>query len=285
MKANKANILSEWELTPQQPQSLHRYVKALESNIDHEISKICSFVRKKVRDAHAKGVVLGISGGIDSAVTAALCKTALGAKRVTGVLMFEEDPSNSIDRADAISLVKMLGINTIEMNLTPVIRAISDSLTSSGLKISRLTLANIKARTRMVSLYAIANQRNLLVAGTGDRSEILVGYFTKYGDGGVDFLPIGHLLKTEVRTLGSNFRLPYQIVTKPSSPNLWPGQKASEELPADYDMLDRVITLLYDKHASKSQIQKMTGASASLLNDVEKLHEKSFHKRMPPPVP
>ena len=99
------------------------------------------------------------------------------------------------------------------------------------------------------------------MAGTADKSQLLVGYYTKYGDGGVDFLPIGHLLKTEVRTLGAALRLPYSIISKPSSPNLWRGQKASEDLPADYDVLDRILTLLYDLRKSKSEIQKMTGAS------------------------
>lgn len=285
MRANKANIISEIELISATTINAVEQVKHLDSNIDHEVSKICAFIRNQVRGAHANGVVLGISGGIDSAVTAALCKKALGAKRVSGVLMFEKNISNSGDRVDAISLARNLGIKIIELSVTPIIRLISNNLAASGLKISRLTLANIKARTRMLSLYAIANERNFLVVGTGDRSEILVGYFTKYGDGGVDLLPIGHLLKTEVRTLGSRLRLPYNIITKPSSPNLWPGQKASEELPADYDELDRVLTLLYDKQANKSQVQKITGASATLVNEVIRLHNKSAHKRVLPPIP
>lgn len=260
-------------------------MKDLKLKIDREIDKICKFIRTEVSAARAKGVVLGISGGIDSAVTAALCKKALGTDRVTGVLMFEQSPRNVQDRDDAISLANKLGIRILELNVTPIIRAISNNLNSCGLKVSRLTLANIKARTRMITLYAIANERKLLVAGTGDRSEILVGYFTKHGDGGVDLLPIGHLFKTEVRMLGSRLRLPYEIITKPSSPNLWPGQRASEELPADFDVLDRVLTLLYDKHATRSQINRMTGASASVVNEIVRLHDNSTHKRAAPPIP
>ena len=137
----------------------------------------------------------------------------------------------------------------------------------------------------MVILYALANERNLLVAGTGDRSESLLGYFTKYGDGGVDILPIGHLYKTEVRALGSELKLPYAIVTKPSSPNLWPGHRAVEELPADYDVLDRVLTLLYDSRKSLQQISSQTGISRSVIREVIKMNEQSKHKRELPPVP
>jgi NAD+ synthase len=157
-------------------------------------------------------------------------------------------------------------------------------LHSRKCRTSRLTLANIKARVRMVTLYAIANERKLLVAGTGDRSESLVGYFTKFGDGGVDILPIGHLYKTEVRALGTALRLPFDIVTKPSSPNLWPGHKASQELPADYDLLDKVLTLRFDSKKTFSEIEKKTGASKKLISEVISLNAVSGHKRRMPPI-
>jgi NAD+ synthase len=198
--------------------------------------------------------------------------------------MFEENPSNSVDRADAISLVKMLGINTIEMNLTPVIRAISNSLTSSGLKISRLTLANIKARTRMVSLYAIANQRNLLVAGTGDRSEILVGYFTKYGDGASDFCPIGDLYKTQLRELAVLVGLPSVFITKTPTAGLWPGQTDEGEMGMTYTELD---TILYSLESGKSpqEIPAATGLPAGKVEKVFYMIHSSSHKRKLPSIP
>src|SRR2546430_10797352 len=98
----------------------------------------------------------------------------------------------------------------------------------------------------MVSLYYLANAKNLLVAGTGDKSEDLIGYFTKYGDGGVDFLPIAHLYKSQVRQLGSFLNVPREIVEKPSSPNLWEGHKATDEIPLDYNVLDEVLVCLFD---------------------------------------
>ena len=230
------------------------------------------------------GVVVGMSGGIDSALTATLCVRALSSKRVLGVLLFEDVARKTRDFLDAKRMADLLRIKTVDISITDTVEAIVNSLKASGCKISRLTLANIKARTRMVILYALANERRLLVAGTGDRSESLVGYFTKYGDGGADILPIGHLYKTEVRSLGTYLRIPYEIVSKPSSPNLWTGHKASEELPADYDVLDKVLTLLFDSKKTFRQIKKQTGVSEQLMRDVVKLNKRSCHKRLLPPL-
>lgn len=230
------------------------------------------------------GVIVGMSGGIDSAVTATLCVRAVSAKRVLGVFLFEDVARKTRDFLDAKRMADQLQIKTVDISITDFVEAIVNSLKASRCKISRLTLANIKARTRMVILYALANERKLLVAGTGDRSESLVGYFTKYGDGGVDILPIGHLYKTEVRSLGTYLRMPYEIVTKPSSPNLWPGHIASEELPADYDVLDKVMTLLFDSKKTFRQIKKQTGVSEQLIRDVVELNERSSHKRLLPPL-
>ena len=199
-----------------------------------------------------------------------------------GVFLFEERSRKSQDLLDARAVAKNLGIKTLDLCITPVVDAFLQLLKSNRCRVSRLTLANIKARTRMVVLYALANERNLLVAGTGDRSESLVGYFTKYGDGGVDILPIGHLYKTEVRALGSALRVPYNVVIKPSSPNLWPGHKAAHELPADYDLLDKVLTMIFDSNKKPREIRKQTGASDDIVREVIKLNTASEHKRQLP---
>src|SRR5712664_2654683 len=111
---------------------------------------------------------------------------------------------------------------------------------------AKIPLANIRSRTRMIILYYFANLNNYLVAGTGDRSEDLIGYFTKYGDGGVDFLPIAHLYKSQVRFLAKHVGISPEIVEKPSSPNLWEGHKATDEIPLDYSELDRALVCLFD---------------------------------------
>src|SRR5712664_1914201 len=147
---------------------------------------------------------------------------------------------------------------------------------------AKIPLANIRSRTRMIILYYFANLNNYLVAGTGDRSEDLIGYFTKYGDGGVDFLPISHLYKTQVRELAKHLRLPESIVSKPSSPQLYPGHLATDELPIDYDKLDLIQMMLFDeKHSVKDAAQR-AGVPAKVVTDVMHRYQNSAHKRCYP---
>lgn len=224
-------------------------------------------------------MVVGISGGIDSAVVAALSEKALGHGRVLGVKMFEDRYANSQDEMDASNLICKLKIEALSVRLTPIIESYVKSFKKARTSLSKITLANIKARSRMTALYALANEKNLLVAGTGDRSEILVGYFTKYGDGAADLLPIAHLYKSEVRAIGTALRLPYAIVTKPSSPNLWPGHLASQELPADYDILDRVLVKLFDENQDPKKVSKSTNVSLEIVRRVITMNKHSSHKR------
>jgi len=253
---------------------------------EYEIKRISEFIRKYVKNAGARGVVVGISGGIDSAVVASLCKKALNSNRVMGLLLFEDDARGSKDYNDAKEVVSKLRIKSMEFRLTPVVKTFQQILNSANIAPSKITLANIKARSRMILLYAVANQKQLLVAGTGDKSEAQIGYFTKYGDGGADFLPIAHLYKTEVRALGSQLGVPDNIVNKPSSPNLWKDHKITDEIPADYPILDKVLTLLYDSRKSPNEVSKLSGVSLKVVNETIRRHIISNHKReMPAAIP
>jgi len=136
----------------------------------------------------------------------------------------------------------------------------------------------------MTSLYFIANARNFLVAGTGDRSEDLIGYFTKYGDGGVDFLPIAHLYKTQVKALGGHLGLPSQILNKPSSPNLWDGHKATDEIPMDYDLLDLALVSLFDLKMQPREAAGVLGIDVEKVEEIIRLSNASAHKRTYPPM-
>jgi len=240
---------------------------------------IADFIRTAVRQAGAKGVVVGLSGGVDSSVVCALCTRALGKGKVLGVVM----PSASTpagDVSDARRLASSFGIQSKEVRIDCIVESVLAVLGTEGSKIAR---ANLQARTRMMVLYFYANTLGRLVAGTGDKSEILVGFFTKYGDGGVDILPIGHLYKTQVRSLGEHLGLPRRILEKPPSPQLWPGHKATDELPTDYDKLDLILHCVLESGLSPAEAASRAGTDASVVGRVLEMNRRSSHKRAPPP--
>ncbi len=244
-----------------------------------EAGRIASFIRKVVKDGSAAGAVVGLSGGIDSAVVGALCVRAMGKERVLGLLMpSEHTPSEDV--SDARSLARSWGIATEELPISGITRGILGAVKVQGTKIAR---ANVEARVRMVLLYYHANSLGYLVAGTGDRSEELLGFYSKYGDGGVDFQPIAHLYKTQVRELGALLGLPKRVVGKPASPQLWPGQRATDELPADYDKLDVVLHCLYDARSTPAEAADRARVPLSVVKKVIEMHTRTEHKRTLPP--
>jgi NAD+ synthase len=248
-----------------------------------EANRISKFIRDHVSKAEASGVVVGISGGIDSAVSSYLAVKALGNKKVLGLLLFEDESRNSMDYGDALAITSSLKIKSVEISISQVFEAFKSSLRKVGVRPSKFALGNIKARCRMVFLYSLANQNNLLVLGTGDRSEEEIGYFTKFGDGGVDLQPIAHLYKTQVKILARELGVPHRLIDKPSSPHLWRGHKATDEIPADYPALDKILALFLDKQMKPHLIARKVGAPLKVVRDIMFLHEKSAHKRYPPP--
>jgi NAD+ synthase len=235
------------------------------------------FIITVVSEAKADGVVLGLSGGIDSSVVVTLCAKALGKDRVIGIFM----PASFTpveDQGDARSLAERLGLSTLFVPMSPIVEKLLETVPMK--RRERVAVGNVFARMRMLTNYFVANSLNRLVAGTGDRSEILIGYFTKYGDGGADFLPIGHLYKTEVRELAEYLGLPSRLVQKPSSPQLWEGQKAADEIPVDYSVLDPILRGLFDANESASDIAKRLNVQLDLVEKVQRAFERSRHKRI-----
>jgi NAD+ synthase len=243
---------------------------------------ISSWLGEQVRSARASGLVFGISGGVDSAVVARLCQIAAG-DRCVGVLM--PCHSNPQDEEDGRLVARHFGIRVLRVPL----EAPFDSLTRlvdtafevvSGLRPhatddirARVPHANVKPRLRMTTLYLVANRLNYLVAGTGNRSEIAIGYYTKYGDGGVDLLPLGRLVKRQVYELARELGVPAPIIEKAPSAGLWLGQTDEAEMGFTYAELERFL------NDGASAVPEPTAAR------IRHLATQSEHKRALPPMP
>ncbi|MDR7522654.1 MAG: NAD(+) synthase [Armatimonadota bacterium] len=227
---------------------------------------LVAWLRRRADEAGALGAVVGVSGGVDSAVAAALCVRAFPQATLGVLLPCHSDPR---DLADAGEVCAALGVPHATVTLDGVYDALVDALRASGQFAEHpLALANLRPRLRMTTLYYFANRLNRLVVGTGNRSEAYVGYFTKYGDGGVDVLPIGGLVKAEVRALAAHLGVPRAVIERAPSAGLWPGQTDEDDLGLTYEALDHFL---------------LTGeAPAPMRARIEQLHAASEHKRRPP---
>jgi len=227
--------------------------------------KIIRWIEKQLKEAKAEGIVLGLSGGVDSSVVAALAAQAVGRQRV--LALFLPCHSHPGDLADAKLVAKKLGLKTQSVDLSPAYDALTRILPVAG----KMARANLRPRLRMSVLYYFANKLNYLVCGTGNKSELMAGYFTKYGDGGVDLLPIGGLLKREVRSLARELKIPQRIINKPPTAGLWPGQTDEGEMGITYVELDDILARLA---AKRKQV-----LSQGKVKRVRKMIAGSEHKR------
>lgn len=244
---------------------------------------ICSFITDQYESAGVDGVVIGLSGGIDSSLTAYLATDALGPARVHGLLLPSSvNPSESTTHAETVAT--NLGITYDTIPIEPIVSAITEAYNPTG--VEEATIGNIRVRVRAVLLYYAANHRNALVLGTGNRSEALVGYFTKYGDGAVDCNPIGTLYKHQVRQLARHLDVPEEIIEKPPSAELWEDHTDEAELGLTYDTIDTILALTidgpYPPSAVTAHFDDITTAD---ITRVRELYEQSKHKRQLPPTP
>ncbi len=246
------------------------------------MNDIVEWLRQRATAATARGFVVGLSGGMDSAVVARLCQLAAPGQ-VAGVIMpCRSDPR---DEADAGLVADAFGIPAIRVDLEPACDALvaatreavgelpADMRPPADEAAGRVALGNVPARLRMATLYYVANSLNYLVAGTGNRSELTIGYFTKHGDGGVDVLPIGHLFKSRVRTLAQELGVPKAIIDKAPSAGLWQGQTDEAEMGFSYADLERYLA------------DGPEGVSPALALRLERLIRATEHKRTLPPMP
>ena len=255
-------------------------VRSIEYDKASEI--ISGFIMEAVENAKANGIVLGLSGGIDSSVTYMLAVKALGPSRVHVLVLPDTRTTPEEDVRDALELANKFGSKTYLIRIDNIVDSYS-ILPFFDIN-DKIPTGNLRARIRMSILYYYANKKGLLVLGTGDRSELFLGYYTKYGDGGVDALPIGSLLKTQVRKMGEYLGVPEKIIIKPSSPRLWPGHMAEEELGLKYEEIDLVIYALLDRNIPLEKIPEETGVLPSKVEKIIRMHRSTRHKRKTPPI-
>ncbi len=246
----------------------------------HAVATIHAFLRHHVAETGGAGVVLGLSGGVDSAVTARLCVDALGSDRVTGVLLPDlAYPAALLEETRAFGADLGISLEThsiepAEAGLRSVFEGVDDAT----------TWGNAKARLRMIALYTVARGRGRLVVGTGNKSELLLGYFTKHGDGGVDLLPIGDLYKTEVWELAEALGLPEVVRTRAPTAGLWEGQTDEGELGLPYRTIDRILRGL-EELRDVEEIAEVTHLALPSVVGIAERVRANRHKRRPPPVP
>jgi NAD+ synthase len=248
--------------------------------------EIAAWLRQRVTAAGAEGLVVGLSGGVDSAVVARLCQLAMPEHAIAVLMPCRSDPR---DEADARLVAERFTLPIVRVNLESAYERLAVDLQAALAQVparslptaprdqtdlrARVPLANVKPRLRMATLYFLSNSLNYLVAGTGNRCELTIGYFTKHGDGGVDLLPLGNLLKSDVLALARDLDVPEQVIDKPPSAGLWLGQTDESEMGFTYSELERYLE------------EGPDAVSPAVALRIERLERYSEHKRSLPPMP
>lgn len=238
------------------------------------------FIADRVSDAGLKGGVVAVSGGIDSAVTLALSSKALGSTSVSAITMPEQEITSEDDITDALEVAEMFGVTCDVIDITPVIRTIYSALPNYDPG-DLISAGNVKARARMIISYYYANRLSRMVIGSSNKSELLTGYFTKYGDGAADLLPLGDLYKTQVRQLARRLGLPGRIVEKVPSAGFWPRQTDEGELGVKYELLD-LILLGWEQGMDAESIADDLDVEVNLVRRVLGRVRRNKHKRVFP---
>ena len=256
---------------------------SLEIDFSETQKRICNFIKEYVENAGTKGIVLGVSGGIDSSTIAALSSLAIGGDNVLGLMLPEKENFNQKDIDDALAVAEQFKIKTQLCDMSPVLDHFYKAIPIFEPK-DKLCKGNIKARTRMTYLYYYANKLNRIVCGSSDKSETMMGYFTKWGDAAADITPIMDLYKTQVRKLAIHLGISQELALKPSTPALWPNQTAENELGIKYETLD-LILYGFERFVSTEEIADQLSIQKSIIDKIKKRWLANEHKRRMPIAP
>ena len=243
---------------------------------------ITGFIRSQLEQTGFGRLVVGLSGGVDSSTVAFLAARAIGADNLLAVRMPYRSSSPDSE-ADALRVVTALGCQTERVEITPMVEPMLALITGDDEAALQVRRGNVMARQRMIVLYDRSAAFDALVAGTSNKTEALLGYGTLYGDMGAAFAPIGDLYKSQLRAVASELGVPAEILAKPPSADLWPGQTDEAELGASYDALDRVLFALVDRRWSVERCVA-EGLDATLVAWVEQRVARNEFKRQTPPV-
>jgi len=237
-----------------------------------------TFLKNQISQKKANGVIFGLSGGVDSATVAYLCGKISETKEVLALVMPDSAISPSSETGDALKIIGEIGINYKLIDINTIHKRYSNYLEPD-----ELALGNLRARIRSNIIYYYANLKNLLVLGTSDKSEYLIGYFTKFGDGSADILPIAELYKTQLREFAKFIGVPNNIITKRSSPNLWKGHYAEEEIGIEYEKTDTILyCMLEQQYTSNKFLDEITGISKKDVEKIYQMYQNTQHKRILP---
>jgi len=258
------------------------YLERLD-NLLHETSgahiqrTIEEFLKNMVSQKKADGVVFGLSGGIDSVTVAYLAAKVFG-KKALALVMPDSTVTPSSETGDALKVIGELGLDYKLIDIDVIHKVYSNHLEPD-----ELALGNLRARIRANIIYYYANLKNYLVLGTSNKSEYLIGYFTKFGDGSADILPIVELYKTQVRKFAEFLGVPNNIVTKRSSPNLWKGHDAEEEIGISYEEIDVILHCMVDKNWTLDEfLSDVTGIPKKDVEKIYQMYQNTQHKRILP---
>ena len=244
-------------------------------NLLHITNCITDFIRNEVTTANSQGIVLGLSGGLDSSVALYLATKALGNNKVLGLILPDKKVSQQSDIDDAIELSQKIGINYHVIDITEIKQKYIDIL-----PLEKIAIGNLTARIRMNLIYYYANIEHKLVLGTSDKSELMIGYFTKFGDGAADVLPLANIYKTEVREIAKYLNLPKKILLKKSTPSLWKDQSAEDEIGMEYEKIDTILKNLAENISENTNNKYLLkkGIDKNDILFIKHLLSKNKHK-------